>query len=143
MKIRLLIALALAAGAVVTAILWQSHGTGDARGRQPTYAELVAKNYRVLTPRQSRLFVRFARREYRCVSARDSGVLAPVVSPTRITMRAAHRSARQLLRLLVACEPVVGPPPASATLQARSGQILVYVPKWCLLDRKVLPVTTP
>ena len=141
MKIRLLIALALAAAAVVTAIVWYSLGTGDARGRPPTYAQLVAKNYRVLTPSQSRLLVRFARKVYRCVAARDSGVLSPVVSPTRITMRAPHRSARALLHLLVACDH--GPPPVNGTLQARPGQILVYLPRWCLFDRKVVPVTAP
>jgi hypothetical protein len=132
----------VAAVAVAIGVLLSldAHKAGS---RAPTYAELVAKNYRVLTPSKSKLLVRFARRVYRCVAACDAGVFAPVASPTRITMRAPHRSARALLHLLVACDHAVGAPPAKATLQARPGQILVYLPKWCLLDRKVLPVPTP
>jgi hypothetical protein len=43
------------------------------------------------------------------------------------------------VNLQIQCDPEVGPPPAKATLQARMEQILVYLPKWCLLHPTELP----
>jgi len=42
--------------------------------------------------------------------------------------------ARSLARLQLAYDPQVGPPPVKATLQARDGQVLVFLPKRCLID---------
>jgi hypothetical protein len=49
-------------------------------------------------------------------------------------MKAPNRSARELMELLTTCSGTVGPPPPNASLQARQGLILVYLPKQCLLD---------
>jgi len=35
------------------------------------------------------------------------------------------------------CRPPLGPPPLGATLQMRKHVVLVYLPKYCILDRKV------
>ena len=101
---------------------------------RPTLAELAAKNYRTLTKSESRTLVTYADHVYRCVTAHGAKVAAPVASSTRIVMSAPHRSARTLLGYLTACDDTVGPPPPNASLQARAGQILVYLPKQCLLD---------
>ena len=127
-RLALLVALALGLAA---AIAFESSRTDDAR---PTLAELAAHNYRTLSRHDSRLLVRFAEREYRCLASKGSNVSAPVVSRTRITMRAPGKLARSLARLQLACDPQVGPPPVKAALQARDGQVLVYLPKRCLID---------
>jgi hypothetical protein len=49
-------------------------------------------------------------------------------------MSAPDQTADALLRFMTACDPKVGPPPRRASLQARNGQVLVYVPKRCLLN---------
>jgi hypothetical protein len=128
-RLALLATLALGLGAAIAFESFQA----DGGGRQ-TLAELAANNYRTLSRHESRLLVRFAAREYRCLVSKGLHVSAPVVSRTRITMRAPGRSARSLARLELACDPQVGPPPARATLQARDGQVLVYLPKRCLID---------
>jgi hypothetical protein len=129
----------LAATVVIGVLVVLALRDRGGHGRTPSYAELVAKNYRVLTPSQSQQLVRFADKEYRCLVAHGAGVSRPVPSPTRITMSAPGLSARGLVRLLGACDRVVGPPPVKATLQARPGQVLIYLPKWCLIDPKQLP----
>ncbi len=100
----------------------------------PTFAERVAKNYRILTHAESRTLVKYAASVYRCVTDHGANVGRPVSSSKRILISAPHRSARALLGYLTACDAEVGPPPVNATLQARPGQILVYLPKQCLLS---------
>ena len=127
--------LGIVVGAVVAgslALVASRRSDGDRA--QPTLAERAAKNYRVLSKTESRVLVRYAERVYRCVVARGAKVGAPVASSTRIRMAAETLSADELLRYLTACDPEVGPPPPRSSLQARNGQILVYLPKQCLLD---------
>jgi hypothetical protein len=128
--------LATPAVGLAAAIAVESLRTDDTR---PTLVELAAHNYRTLSRHDTRLLVRFAEHEYRCLASKGSNVSAPVASRTRITMRASGKSARSLARLQLACDREVGPPPAKATLQARDGEVLVYLPKRCLLDPTELP----
>jgi hypothetical protein len=109
------------------------------RGNGPSasVAQLAAHNYRILSRHDSRSLIRFAEREYRCLAAKGVNISAPVASRARITMRAPGQSAPSLARLQLQCDPRVGPPPAEATLQARSGQVLVFLPKRCLMDPTV------
>jgi hypothetical protein len=127
-RLALLVTLALGLAAALAFDSFRADNT------RPTLAELTAHNYRTLSRHDSRLLVRFAEREYRCLVSRGLNVSVPVVSRTRIAMRAPGKSARSLARLQLACDPQVGPPPAKATLQARDGQVLVYLPKRCLID---------
>jgi hypothetical protein len=108
--------------------------TSDTDGTQPSLAQLAAKNDRTLSVAESRRLLRYAETEYRCIVAHDGQITAPVASRTRITMTAPGRSADELVRVMTACDPEVGAPPPGASLQARPGQVLVYVPKRCLLD---------
>ncbi len=117
---------------LATVAVLASRSGGDSS--RPTLAELAAKNYRTLTKSESRTLVTYADHVYRCVTAHGAKVAAPVASSTRIVMSAPHRSARTLLGYLSACDDTVGPPPPKASLQARTGQILVYLPKQCLLS---------
>jgi hypothetical protein len=134
---RYLVFLAVLAAAPTGAFLaahWKSHTDGDTDAEKPSLAQLAAKNYRTLSPAESHRLLRYAQTEYRCLVAHDSTIAAPVASRTRITMAAPDRSTEQLVRLMTACDPKVGAPPPGASLQARPGLVLVYLPKRCLLD---------
>jgi hypothetical protein len=111
-------------------------------GSEPTLAELAAKNYRTLSVTESRRLLRYAEREYACLASHDAGIEKPAASRTRITMAAPHRTALDLVRFMTQCDPEVGPPPRGASLQARRGQVLVYVPKRCLLNPAELTSTS-
>jgi hypothetical protein len=116
--------------------------TRDTEGTRPSLAQLAAKNYRTLSVAESRRLLRYAETEYQCIVAHGGAIMAPVPSGTRITMTARNRSARELVRLMTACDPKVGPPPPGASLQARPEQVLVYLPKRCLLDPTTLHSAT-
>jgi hypothetical protein len=107
---------------------------GGEKSTAPSTAQLAAKNYRTLSARESRRLLAFAQSEYNCLAGRGAKISRPVASPTRIVMQTVHQTARQIADLSLACEGEVGKPPPGASLQARPGQLLVYVPKWCLLD---------
>src|SRR5919201_1786296 len=120
--------------AAPTAAFVAARLTSDSGERQPSLSELAAKNYRTLSVAESRRLLRYAEREYRCIVAQGQTIAAPVASRTRIRMAAPGRSADELIRWMTACDPEVGGPPPGSSLQARDGQVLVYVPKRCLLD---------
>jgi hypothetical protein len=114
--------------------------TADNTAQRPqTLRKLVAKNYRELSASQSQHLVLYARAEYRCLVRNGAKVTEPVSWPTRITMHVPNKTAREIVKLQMQCDHEVGPPPANATLQARAEQILVYLPKWCLLHPSELP----
>jgi hypothetical protein len=115
--------------------------TSDSGAARPSLAELAAKNYRTLSATESRRLMRYAETEYRCLVAHGTRVAAPVASRTRITMTARGLSAKELLPYMTACDPSVGAPPPRASLQARNGQVLVYLPKRCLLDPTAITST--
>lgn len=128
--------LLLVAGLLVSAALAAVYArrSGPDGTEAPSLEVLAAKNYRTLTKSESQTLVRYAAAVHRCVAAEASGIAPPVASATRIVMKAPNRSAHELMELLTTCAGTVGPPPAKASLQARDGLILVYVPKQCLLD---------
>jgi len=127
-------AVGLAVGIALVVAILVARSAGGRESTPPTLAERVAKNYRVLSKSESRTLVRYAQRVHSCVVAHGADVAAPVASSTRITMSAPNQTAMGLLRFLERCDPEVGPPPPKASLQARRGQVLVYLPKQCLLD---------
>ena len=129
---RLVLAGAIAAALAIALVAVWSHGGRAAK--RPTLAQLAATNYRTLTQRQSRVLLRFAQDEYDCLSAHGLDVTTPVASPTRITMEAPGHTAFALAQAMMGCEPKVGPPPLKSSLQARPHEILVYVPKRCLMN---------
>jgi hypothetical protein len=128
--------LLLVAGLLASAALAAVYAlrSAPARMEAPSLEALAAKNYRTLTKSESHTLVRYAAAVHRCVAAEATGIASPVASATRIVMKAPNRSAHELMELLTTCDGTVGPPPAKASLQARDGLILVYVPKQCLLD---------
>ena len=123
-----------AAGALAVVLLTTFVRHGERVPPSASLAEAAAHNYRTLSVAESRTLMRYAQQEYRCLTSRGARVSRPVPSRIRIVIAAPNRSARELARLELACDPAVGPPPAKATLQARKGLVLVYLQKFCLLD---------
>jgi hypothetical protein len=141
------IALALVAAMVVAVVREGSGSHGQARPRQPhrqkTYAELVAANYKVLKPKQSRRLLRFAQAFHTCMAEQiDLGEPRPL--PTRILMALpADAAPQRVARLGLRCGAKLGDPPPGASLQIRKHVVVLYLPKYCILDRKTVVPTTP
>lgn len=134
---RLEVVAALAAALAVALVVVFRHDSGAAK--QPTLAQLAATNYRTLTRHQSRALLQYAKSEYDCLSARGLAISAPVASRTRITMSAPGKTARDLVNVMTGCDSQVGPPPGKSTLQARQNEVLVFLPKRCLMNPHELP----
>lgn len=106
---------------------------------QATYARLVAANYKILSAAQSQRLLRFARAEHDCLAAHSVAVGEPQAWPTRIVMSLPTGSSlRAVGKAGLACARAAGDPPAGSALQLRPGQVLVYLPKYCVLDRKTV-----
>jgi hypothetical protein len=141
------IALALAAAIAVAVLRSGGESHRQAQPRQPhrqkTYAELVAANYKVLKPKQSRRLLRFAQAFHACL-AKQVDLGEPRALPTRIVMALPADAARQrLIRLGLQCGTKLGDPPPGASLQIRKHAVVLYLPKYCILDRKTVVPTTP
>jgi hypothetical protein len=149
MDVRLLLPAAIVAGLLAAGGLWlfglrdtggpvPTHG-GQARHAPRTYAELVAANYKVLSPAQSQRLIRFADEFAACVVRKGIALGAPKPSPTKIVMRIPVGVTRtRFEQVTIACAESLGGPPKDASLvQPKSGQTIeLYLPKRCLLDRK-------
>jgi hypothetical protein len=112
---------------------------GQARPGPRTYAELVAANYKILSPARSRQLIRFANEFAACVVRKGIALGDPTPSPTKIVMRLPRRlSTERLDQVTLACaEPLGGPPKDASLVRPLSGKTIeLYLPKRCLLDRK-------
>jgi hypothetical protein len=139
----LLAALALV-GVLIAAALLRAEDDSRPRARSEprasakTYEQLVAANYKVLRPRQTRRLLRFAEAFQNCV-ARSIGLHEPNVLPTRIEMALPEGTlTATVLRLTARCGAKLGDPPRDASLQVRKHAIVLYLPKRCLLDPKTV-----
>jgi len=104
-----------------------------------TYQQLVAANYKVLHPRQTRRLMRFADAFRACMVAAHVPLGEPKALPTRIVMsRPAGTPLGTLLRLTPRCGAKLGDPPPGSSLLLRKHAIVLFLPKRCLLDPKVV-----
>lgn len=108
-----------------------------------TYAELVAANYKVLKPQQTEQLLAYADALYDCLS-KQIDIGAPKPSPTKIVM-ALPRGAKPaaVARLGIRCAMKIGDPPRNASLQVRPHAEILYLPRYCILDRKTELKTAP
>jgi hypothetical protein len=123
--------------------------TGGAPGKasqasgKNTYAQLVAANYRTLKPHQSTRLLRYADAAFACLS-RDLVLGKPRTSPTKIVMTlppGAKPSA--VIRSMGRCATTIGDPPSGSSFQLRGNAVIVYLPKYCILDKKTISRTPP
>ena len=116
--------------------------TGDvpgkaSRGSGKTYAQLVAANYKILKPQQSRL-LRYADTAFACMSE-DLELGNPRTSPTKIVMTLpSGTTPSAVIRSMGRCATRIGDPPAGASFQLRGQTVIVYLPKYCILDKKTI-----
>jgi hypothetical protein len=137
-------ALTLLAVGLATAFL---QGTGEgrapkARASKPagskTYQQLVAANYKVLRPRQTRRLLRFADAFQACMVAHVQ-LGEPKALATRIVMAVPGGAAPSVvLRFTGRCGAKLGDPPPGSSLLLRRHAIVLFLPKRCLLDPKVV-----
>ena len=144
------IAVVLAAGATAAGLL-ASHGGGTQsraaatrpQARKKTYAELVAANYKILKPAQTKRLLEYADAAYACLS-KQIDIGRPQPSPTKIVMTLpAGAKAGAVARLGVRCSTTIGDPPRDSSFQIRGHAVILYLPKYCILDRKTAVGTKP
>ena len=105
-----------------------------------SYAKAVAANYKVLSPRQSRRLLTYAQSLYACLHKHGVAVGAPRASRTRIELATAKEARRgEVLTQGVTCGDALGGPPpgASQVFRPAAHAILIFLPRYCLLDPKV------
>jgi hypothetical protein len=119
-------------------------GSGNRRAAKPkpsapkTYQQLVAANYKVLQPRQSRRLLRFAEGFRACMVAHVP-LEEPQVLPTRILLPLpAGADSASVLPFTPRCGAKLGDPPPGSSLLVRKHAIVLFLPKRCLLDPKVV-----
>jgi len=147
------IALAAAGAGVVLATQGGSTRPVPTTGGEPrnalqasgkkTYAQLVAANYRILKPQQSTRLLRYADAAFACMSP-DLELGEPRTSPTKIVMTLPPRTKASLvLRSMGRCATTIGDPPSDSSFQFRGNAVIVYLPKYCILDKKTIARTAP
>lgn len=136
------LAIAVAGGVAVLAL---HHGETGARKEQQTagpgkktYAQLAAANYKILTPTQTTRLLRYADAVYSCMSKRlDLG--RPRPSGTKIVMTLPPGvTPRAVVALSIGCARSIGDPPSDSSFQVRGDAVILYLPKYCILDKKVV-----
>ena len=123
--------------------------TGDMPGEasrtsgKKTYAQLVAANYKVLKPQQSARLLRYADAAFACMS-QDLELGNPQTSPTKIVMTLpSGTKPSAVIRSMGRCATRIGDPPAGSSFQLRGQSVIVYLPKYCILDKKTIARTAP
>ena len=117
-------------------------GASRASGKK-TYAQLVAANYKILKPQQSARLLRYADAAFACMS-QDLELGNPRTSPTKIVMTLPSGTKPfAVIRSMGRCETRIGDPPAGASFQLRGQAVIVYLPKYCILDKKTIARTAP
>jgi hypothetical protein len=155
-KAFVLSAAALALVGAGAGVLLARHGgaravptTGDTPGKasqasgKKTYAQLVAANYRILKPQQSARLLRYADAAFACMS-QDLELGNPRTSPTKIVMTLpSGTSPSAVIRSMGRCSTRIGDPPAGSSFQLRGQAVIIYLPKYCILDKKTIARTAP
>jgi hypothetical protein len=145
------IALALGAAGGVAALVIRDDGQADTHTRtahktqkrervaeKKTRAQLTAANYKILKPKQTTRLLQYADAAYACMSKQlDLGKLRPL--RTKIVMTLPPRATLSAVaRLSARCALTIGDPPPNASFQVRGQALILYLPKYCILDKKVV-----
>jgi hypothetical protein len=138
----LLFAAAALVGVGVAAAVIASRGGGAAAEPTSTAAAATAapvSNQIRLSHAESVRLVDWAERLRACVSHRGVVLGAPVPHETEIDMAIRRGPTGQaLLMRVVACGDALGEPPRKSSLQLRGRKYVLYLPKRCLLDKRVV-----
>jgi hypothetical protein len=158
LRLALVIAVVLAAAGVVAASAVDHGGTTQARKaektaktqktRKPseaagkkTYAQLIAANYKILKPKQAARLLRYADAAYACMSKHvDLGKPRPLRTKIVMSLPSGVK-ASAVAQLGLRCAMTIGEPPRDTSFQIREHAVILYLPKYCILDKKVVPLS--
>jgi hypothetical protein len=99
----------------------------------------LSDNQIVLSRSDSLRLLRWASRFQACMVRRNVAVGPPEASSKQIamTLRPGRIPRRVVLRKGIACGEGLGDPPSDSSLQVFAHEIVLYLPKRCLLDPRV------
>ena len=98
----------------------------------------VRSNERRLTRAQSLRLVAWATSFRACEAAAGIDLGPLQTDATQLAMKVpASVDVQHLLRKMVICGDRLGGPPRKSSLQYQPGKVILYLPKQCLLDKKV------
>jgi hypothetical protein len=97
----------------------------------------LASNQIRLSHAESVRLVDWAMRFRSCMARRGVELAAPVAHETEIDLAILRRGASPLTSSVVVCGDALGEPPRRSSLQLRPGKLVLYLPRRCLLDKKV------
>jgi hypothetical protein len=116
-------------------------GCSDAQRAAPTTASPTGgtSNERTLTHAQSTHLVQWATTFRGCMGSRGWNLGELSKTPTHLAMAVpASIDVAPMMADMVRCGDAQGGPPTKSSLQYRAQTILLYLPKQCLLDPKVV-----
>jgi hypothetical protein len=130
------------AGAGLLLLAMRDAGEAEGGRASASYEQLLAANYRVLTPAETKLLLRFADEVHVCLTDHGVEIREPKLLNTRIDLQIPPGSDREsLARVVISCGDALGGPPPGASLQSFNDEhpdaVVLYLPKRCLLDKKV------
>jgi hypothetical protein len=140
----LLLAAAAALGVGVSAALLATRDDSSPAPRRAATAKATPIDNRFrLSHAESLRLVDWAERFRSCMGRRGVVLGAPVAHPKQIDLAFVRVPGRPtLLREIPACGDALGGPPRRSSLQLRPGKLVLYLPKRCLLDKRVVSGTT-
>ena len=110
------------------------HAAPAAATAKPT----LASNQIRLSHAKSVRLVDWAARFRSCMARRGVVLAAPVAHEKEIDLAIVRAPAHAvLMRTVPICGDALGEPPRNSSLQLRPGRLVLYLPRRCLLDRKV------
>ena len=108
----------------------------------PAKATPVDNRFRLSRAESERL-VAWANRFRSCMARRGVVLAAPVAHPKQIDLRIVRGPAMPaLMRSVPICGDALGEPPRKSSLQLRGRKYVLYLPKQCILDKRVVRGTT-
>jgi len=135
-------AAALGLGAAAAVIATRDDARPAPRQASTAKATPIDNRFRLSRAESLRL-VDWAARFRSCMGRRGVVLGAPVAHSKEIDI-AIVRAPEQpvLLREVATCGDSLGEPPRRSSLQLRRGRLVLYLPKQCLLDKRVVSPTT-
>ena len=131
-------AIGVGAAAAVIATRDEARPARQRTSAAPAKATPIDNRFRLSRAESERL-VDWAARFRSCMVRRGVVLSAPVAHPKQIDLRIVRAPARPaLMRSVPACGDALGEPPRRSSLQLRPGKLVLYLPKRCLLDKRVV-----
>ena len=128
----------LGLGTAATVLATRDDAPSAPRKAAAAKATPIDNRFRLSRAESLRL-VDWAARFRSCMVRRGVVLGAPVAHPKQIDLAFVRVPARPvLMREVATCGDSLGEPPRRSSLQLRPGKLVLYLPKRCLLDKRVV-----